>query len=420
MSNTGISSSENNTPAHLPRLTCTTARILLSDFMDTIKSLAKEELRHHAHTAGNGVVINSFYDLGYVLSDTEWAIFDAAQANAIAPNPANQNIGVPFVLRPAPKPLPVPAVPTALYFVERKEQQIYITDFHSCVRKFKAWILQSVDEEISELLKVNGSHQDVELYTIIGTLNSNFGVINGSDLLLLHNAYIFPFQFPPILSSQIATMAAAFAKISSKIPSESVSEQSKIGHFFSNIKSLPMEHQQEIERIAGFYTISVQPLLAAQSFNAMTKYIIEKFHPIMPTDQSSTSADFGLVHHSRIIHTLPQRSAASTAKSSLMYSQDDLDKAVATALSSSKNSSKTKPKPSTHESTGKISGDSHYCFIHGYNLSHPGSKCKVMQKLTNCIHEISATKPSTINGITSTSSGLTSDIRALFITSHST
>ena len=170
----------------LPKLTISNVRIHYPTLKDTLRAHAARLLRQHHHVAGNGVPLKYILDYGILHNDAEFIIFANQQVDALpivlgaAGAPPYK---VPFAERPYPQAQPpLAGLATAVEIQLHKEQLVFIQDFYEVLSMFEESLLNHVDEYLFEQLKINGSHVDVRLHTMISFLDRTYGTITQTDL----------------------------------------------------------------------------------------------------------------------------------------------------------------------------------------------------------------------------------------------
>jgi len=387
----------------LPKLTISNARIEYPALKDLLRTQASRVLRQHHHIAENGVALRYLLDYGVLHNDVDYQIFSDAQAAAL-PIIVGRNAPyrVAFVNRPYPAAQPpLAAQASAVEIQLHKEQLVFIQDFYDILTIFEEALLNHVDEYIFEQLKVNGSHVDVRLHTMINFLDTNYSILTITDLQYLHNQYRINFSSTVSLSAQIAQMTKHFTTIELRAPTEAVRPSDKISALIQNIQSMDPKHIEQLSSHILRYKQDY-PAILTQTFEALSAYLITRFI----NDATETTSSIGLTH-----------SISKTTLYNKSEVEDMIKLAVELALKSNSNKAKNNKKDATQQQKQQFTRDTSafYCFYHGYQKSHKGSECKILLQYKEfCGQAMAATQPTKFHSLISTEIGLNDEQKSIF------
>jgi hypothetical protein len=392
----------------LPKLTVSNARIVYPEFKDQLRTQSARVLRHHAHTAANGVRLKYLLDFGVLHGDTEYPAFATQQVNALPARIGAANAApykVAFAQRPYPEEQePLDAAATDAEIEESKKQFVFIKDFYETLERFEESLLDNVDEYIHEQLKVNGTHIDVRLHQMITTLDRLYGDITAEDLQFLHQQYRFNFTSTIAFGAQIAQMEKYFNILDTRIPTETLRPSDKINALLRNIQTMDPSHVTQLSAHIQRYKQD-NPSITTQNFDALVAYLVTRFHP----DKAETTASMGMVH---AVATVDNNQKA------LAFSSTEVQQLIKAALEDYKStivSLSAKAAAPTKLSHYPRDTAALYCFVHGYQKSHQGNDCRLMKRYKPfCGQAMAATRPTKFHNLISTDIGLTADQKQAF------
>jgi hypothetical protein len=137
--------------------------------------------------AANGVEIANFKESGWLMTDAEFLLHDLHLQVVAAALPANA-AAVPalLVLRPRPAMPANPAAAAGGGTVKIFElNRLKCIEFNTILTSLRKLFLDSVDNDIKEQLKINGSLSGLTVTDFINTIDRLYGTFNASDLLRL-------------------------------------------------------------------------------------------------------------------------------------------------------------------------------------------------------------------------------------------
>lgn len=351
--------------ASVPRLTTANAHRDFYNYKRALRTQASRDLNHSDFYTPSGVRITNLLETGLLDTHQEFNQRSIAQHNlVIGPGPAgaiNWGIHVPANNINNRRHFPEnPLLPlgddigNGVMTRFKINNELY-KDFKNFENNYLAVITATVDEHILQQLKINDTMENVSLVHIMTVLQDLYNKFTETDYKHVMDQTKFLFNNQQSFSSQVATMKLHYDMISVRLPLATVTEPNKIDQLLANIQGYSPALQQEIDHIIKQYKF-IHPDIANRNFTDLTAYIILHFHPDISPDAETTTGNNGFAHYSK-----QQPSHLSTTKQ--------------------------------HQ---------HYCFVHGFNSTHPGSNCKVLQALGNCRFAQMATQPTTVGTITST------------------
>jgi hypothetical protein len=299
-------------------------------------------------------------------------------------------------LQPVPRPFPTKPTtpagqPTNLTMNLYDKKMHEYLDFCRSSASLKRAIVSSLGSMVRmEVERPDDGFESMLIHTILDEVYARYGQVNETVITDALKALDLPFTSEQPIMAQVAKLTETFATLAdAQQPKSDAEKMLCLERACSNI--LPATRAIEM------YKTIVQPMFTKRTYADMCVHL----RNTLPSIVSTSTA--GYVSHATAItrvHELEQRLAL--LETLLPVSSPTANGATMLHPSPAPASSRT----ARHTGSRKRSKKDHaphqaspfYCFVHGYNDTHPGSACRLMTKLSHCFssQQRAATSPSDV------------------------